>query len=75
MYHLMYAVFRGIIVQFTGQSPEKIEAKSSEENNLILQELQIHQIELKMQNEELRLAQIEIDSPRNVTSTCTNWPR
>ena len=48
----------------TDQSPEKIEARSPEENNLILQELQIHQIELKMQNDELRLAQVEIEASR-----------
>ncbi len=47
-----------------GQSPEKIEAKSSEEYKLILQELQVYQIELEMQNDELRKAQVEIEASR-----------
>jgi hypothetical protein len=35
-------------------SPEKPEAQAPEENRLTLQELRVHQIELEMQNDELR---------------------
>ncbi len=46
------------------QSPENIEALSTDEIRQILHELRVHQIELEMQNEELRLAQVELDAAR-----------
>jgi PAS domain S-box-containing protein len=46
------------------QSPEKLEAMSPEETRQILHELLVHQIQLDMQNEELRQAQMELDAAR-----------
>ena len=43
---------------------EDIDALSPEEIRQILHELRVHQIELEMQNEELRLAQAELDAAR-----------
>ncbi|MFA5863108.1 MAG: ATP-binding protein [Phycisphaerae bacterium] len=44
--------------------PENIKALSPEETQRTLQELRVHQIELEMQNEELRRAQAELDATR-----------
>ena len=46
------------------QSPENIDALSPDEIRQIFHELRVHQIELEMQNEELRLAQVELDASR-----------
>ena len=46
------------------QAPENLEALSSEEIRRTLHELRVHQIQLEMQNEELRRAQAELDAAR-----------
>ncbi len=45
-------------------SPESLNALSPEETRQTLHELRVHQIELEMQNEELRRAQVEISAAR-----------
>jgi PAS domain S-box-containing protein len=46
------------------QSPENLETLSPEETRRTLLELHVHQVELEMQNEELRRAQAELDAAR-----------
>jgi two-component system cell cycle sensor histidine kinase/response regulator CckA len=46
------------------RTPENPEALSPEEIRRRLHELRVHQIELEMQNEELRRAQVELDAAR-----------
>ena len=45
----------------TAQSREDVEAMSPEEVRQMLHELQVHKIELEMQNEELRRSQVELE--------------
>ena len=53
-----------IIREKAAQPPEKLEAPSPEETRRTLHELRVHQIELEIQNEELRRAQAELDAAR-----------
>ncbi|MBE0620882.1 MAG: response regulator [Burkholderiales bacterium] len=46
------------------KSPVRLDALSAEETQLMLHELRVHQIELEMQNEELRRAQLELEAVR-----------
>ena len=46
------------------QPPESLKPLSSEETGRMLHKLQVHQIELEMQNEELRKTQVELDATR-----------
>jgi PAS domain S-box-containing protein len=46
------------------RTPEDIEALSPEQTRRALHELRVHQIQLEMQNEELRRAQAELDAAR-----------
>ena len=46
----------------TPQDPELLVALSPEETQQIIYELRVHQIELEMQNEELRQKQVELDT-------------
>ena len=48
----------------TAASPENLETLSPEEIRRTFHELRVHQIELEMQNEELRRAQAELDAAR-----------
>ncbi len=46
------------------QSPENTKSLSHEETQQVLHELRVHQIELEMQNEELRTSQAKLDAAR-----------
>jgi PAS domain-containing protein len=53
-----------IVRKKTARSPENSQALSPEKTRKMLHELQVHQIELEMQNEEMRRAQAELDAAR-----------
>ncbi len=50
--------------QDTARSPEDLLSLPSDEGRRVLHELRVHQIELELQNEELRHAQAELDASR-----------
>jgi PAS domain S-box-containing protein len=50
---------------FLDNQPEAIRDSTPEDVHLLVHELHVHQIELEMQNDELRRAQAEIESSRN----------
>ena len=47
-----------------GQFPENLDALSSEEIRQVVHKIRVDQIELEMQNQELRRAQVELDATR-----------
>jgi len=51
--------------EMVASSPEKPAALSPEETRQALHELRVHQIELEIQNEELRRAQVELEAARS----------
>ena len=53
-----------IALQTKAQSPEQLTTLSSEATQQTLHELRVHQIELEMQNGELRRAQAQLDAAR-----------
>ncbi len=52
------------LLQNAGQSPDETETMAPEAIRQTLHELRVHQIELEMQNDELRRAQVELDVAR-----------
>ena len=50
--------------EINAQSPENTKALSPEETQQVLHELRVHQIELEMQNEELRTSHAELETAR-----------
>lgn len=50
-----------ILQEKTGYSPERLKSLSPEEQKELFHELHVHQIELELQNEELRQAQQELE--------------
>lgn len=54
----------GILLEEFDQSPANVEALSNEELQEMVKELRVHQIELVMQNEELRRRQRELEAVR-----------
>ncbi|MDP3292583.1 MAG: ATP-binding protein [Sulfuricurvum sp.] len=51
--------------ELAARSPKSLEILSDGETNNLIHELQVHQIELEMQNEQLHLTQVELDRERN----------
>ena len=60
----LYRNAEKIVREKADRSPKKQEAISTEETLRILHELQVHQIELEMQNEEMGRAQAELNAAR-----------
>jgi PAS domain S-box-containing protein len=50
--------------ELAARSPKNLEILSDVENHNLIHELQVHQIELEMQNEQLHLTQVELDRER-----------
>lgn len=51
--------------ELAARSPKSLEILSDVENHNLIHELQVHQIELEMQNEQLHLTQVELDRERH----------
>ncbi|MBC8234391.1 PAS domain S-box protein [bacterium] len=56
---------RELAEQSLGEQAEDAQETASEDIQHLIHELQVHQIELEMQNEELRSAQLELEESRN----------
>ncbi|MFA5181569.1 MAG: sigma 54-interacting transcriptional regulator [Syntrophales bacterium] len=54
----------GVLREKASVVAKKMETMSPKETRRLLHELRVHQIELEMQNEELRRAQVELDTSR-----------
>jgi diguanylate cyclase (GGDEF)-like protein/PAS domain S-box-containing protein len=54
----------GRVADHAARYPYSLESQSSREAQNMLHELQVHQIELELQNEELRRTQLEVDAIR-----------
>jgi two-component system, cell cycle sensor histidine kinase and response regulator CckA len=50
--------------EIAAETPEGVRTLSSEESRIVLHDLRVHQIELEMQNEELRQTQVELEASR-----------
>ena len=57
------------------QLPEAVSALSRSEVEKLVHELRVHQIELEMQNEELRQSQAELEALGRGISTSSTWRR
>ncbi|MDP3290401.1 MAG: hypothetical protein Q8M43_00040, partial [Sulfuricurvum sp.] len=51
--------------ELAARNPKSLEILSDVENHNLIHELQVHQIELEMQNEQLHLTQVELDRERH----------
>jgi hypothetical protein len=55
--------------------PANVQGMSTEQIQRLVQDLEMHRIELEMQNEELRRAQVELPRPGTFTPISTTSPR
>ena len=62
-----------IVRDKVAKSSVRIDVLSPQETQLMLHELRVHQIELKLQNEELRRSQLELDAERTRERQMQNY--